>query len=630
MKKYVAWALACTMVFALAACGGGGGSATSGGNTAPSAQNTPAPASAADDGEDAAPAPAAAANEDVVFGTDIGSTPRNETLYFGGWQWGTPIDSNPFSSNSNNFFVDQAVQAARVMVYETLYMYNILDGKAHPLLAGGDFSWNADRTVLTVPMNRDAHWSDGTPVTAHDVAATFDAHVKFSSGTGANYGQFIASVTAVDDYTVAFATNPDNYSPFKVLEYLPRVYVLQKAYIDAKASQHNNDPEAFKTDKWLDAPGTGPYKPIFLSSQKVVLQRDDSYWGQAASLWGKLPVPKFLVHNVFASNDATRAAFANGEIDINQQYITNVFDMWERDGLPISTYMDHAPYYIPASMPSIFFNTTRPGLDQQAVRDAIAYAIDYEQIALSAMSGYSPSFEEAPRSIAAPVAGEQAMIDNNALRSYQWAGRDFDRANKVLDDAGMLDTDGDGVREYNGTPLSFTLMCPKGWSDWEASLEIVAAAGKQIGINLTTNFVETAVWTESQQSGNFDILMVGAPATSIAAPWSRADFMLRVEDPDAARVFWAYHRMQDEGINKMLADAATETDPAKLKEYYTEMSKFLLEKKPLVYLMYRPAYFQTQNESVWTGFPEEGDGTGIPPMLTAGHGVGMLYGLRNR
>jgi peptide/nickel transport system substrate-binding protein len=345
-------------------------------------------------------------------------------------------------------------------------------------------------------------------------------------------------------------------------------------------------------------------------------------------MWGKLPVPKYLAHNIYSSNDTSRAAFAAGHIDINQQYLTNVFDMWEKDGLPISTYMDDAPYYMPASMPSIWFNTKLPGLDQQAVRDAIAYAIDYEQIAKSAMSGYSPTFAAVPRSIAAPPAGEQALVDNNALKDLQWADRDIDRANKVLDDAGLV-SNANGIREYNGKELEFTLTCPTGWNDWEASLEIVAAAGKHIGINLVTNFVEVPVYNDMRDTGDFDIIMVSAPANSIAAPWSRAQFCLQVLNPDAERVASGYHRMKDDNINALIDAAASETDPAKLKEYYTEISRFLLEKKPLIYLMYRPSSFQSQNESVWTGFPEENDGTNIPPMMTGGSGIGLLYNIRN-
>jgi peptide/nickel transport system substrate-binding protein len=339
-------------------------------------------------------------------------------------------------------------------------------------------------------------------------------------------------------------------------------------------------------------------------------------------------VPRYLVHNIYATNDAIRAAFAAGQIDVNQQFMSNVWDLWETDGLPISTFLDDPPFFMPGSMPSIWFNTTLPGLDQREVRQAIAFAIDYEQIISAAMSGYSPTFTEAPRSISLPSEGEQRFVDNAALADLQWANRDIDRANALLDAAGIVDTTGNGIRDWNGQDLSFTLMCPMGWSDWEASLEIVAAAGAAIGIDLSTNFVDTTLFTEAQQTGDFEIIMIGTAPTSISAPWSRAFHALFVEDPNADRIFWGFHRMHNPEINDLIMRAGAETDIDAQREYFTQISRFLLEEMPLVYLMYRPWLFHTVNETVWTSFPEYGDGTNIPPqVMLNGFGIGGLYNL---
>jgi len=437
--------------------------------------------------------------EEVVFGQLPGTLPRNETLFYGGWQWGTPIGNNPFAINPNNgLVVAMAVSGGRVLVYETLFMYNMLTGDLHPLLATGQPEWNGDMSVLTVSFNPDAHFNNGTPVTARDLVVTFDTMVYVGLGVGLEYAQFISEIVAVDEHTAEIHLNMDNFNPMRVLEFIARVYVLSADDIEARMDYHGGNIEAFRGDPWHEPIHSGPYTPIFLSSQMVVLERNDNYWGQAASMWGQLPAPRYIAHNIYGSNDALRASFAAGQIDVNQQFITNVWELWE-DGLPISTFLDEPPFYIPGSMPSIWFNTTREGLNNRYVRQAIAFAIDYEQIIAAAMSGYSPTFDEAPRSIAMPLEGEQVFVDNAALAHLQWNNRDIDRANALLDEMGIIDHSGDGIREYPpGNNLSFTLMCPMGWNDWEASLEIVAAAGAAIGIDLTTNFVESVVWTEAQ------------------------------------------------------------------------------------------------------------------------------------
>ena len=101
---------------------------------------------------------------------DPNALPRNETLYFNGQQWGSVVGWNPYSNSNNNAMAIAQQDNARVIMFETPYLYNMLDGKVYPLLADGDYAWNDDRTELTFKIKPAAKWNDGTPVTADDVA----------------------------------------------------------------------------------------------------------------------------------------------------------------------------------------------------------------------------------------------------------------------------------------------------------------------------------------------------------------------------------------------------------------------------------------------------------------------------
>ena len=172
-------------------------------------------------------------------------------------------------------------------------------------------------------------------------------------------------------------------------------------------------------------------------------------------MWGKLPVPKYLAHTIFKDNAAGTTALQAGEVDVSQQFNSNVNLLWEEDGLPISTYLPDPPYMIGASLPTAFFNLNSPGLDQVAVRKAIAMAVDYPTIIANAMTDQSATFDQVPRSLMNPTAGEQALYDHDAVADLQWAGNDIEGAKALLDEAGIVDTDGDGWREYNGEKLSY-------------------------------------------------------------------------------------------------------------------------------------------------------------------------------
>jgi len=564
---------------------------------------------------------------------DASATPRNETLYFAGQQWGTINDWNPMSSNSNNGMALNQAGSARVIVWETLFMYNMLDGKLYGLL-GTDYSWNDDNTELTVHLNKDAKWNDGTEFTAEDVVATFDAHIKYESPTGSDFKPYIEKVEAKDDYTVVFYATKDAsgkaINPLKVLDFIPKIYIMQKEYLETVAARNNNDANAIKQDKMEDLVSTGPYKPYYYDDQKVVLIRDDNYWGQAKSMWGKLPVPKYLAHTIFSGNDTALVALKAGEIDVAQMFVANVQNLWLQDKLPISTYIDEAPYGICAAMPTIWFNTRKDGLDKKEVRKAIAMAVDYDQINKAAMTGQSPTFDEVPRSVMNATDAEQSMIDKDALKDYQF-GNDPNRANKLLDEAGIVDTDGDGIREYPaGNNLRFKAECPEGWSDWNATLEIVAAAGKKIGIDITTYFPDASTYMEDLTTANFDIIMATPNDTaSITCPWQRCLELMGSDLNDLEVVTRGnFGRWKNDRADELLALIPNETDTNKLKEYYTELSKIYLEEVPSFTAMYRPAAFHIVNETVWTNFPQQDDGTNIPPYdCTDGYGVAALYNL---
>ncbi len=566
--------------------------------------------------------------------------PRSETMYFNGQQWGPVASWNPYSGSANNAMAIDDGESSRLTMFETPYMYNMLDGQVYPLLADGPFSWNDAGTEITFKLKDAAMWSDGTPVTAEDVAYTWYASVKYSAPSGAANAPYIDDIVAVDEKTVVIKAKLNDegkpINPLLVVSYLSDRYVMQKAWTETLEARVGEDATAFLADAAEDVVYSGPYHKFFADDQKVVLIRDDNYWGQDESMWGKLPVPKYLAHTIFKDNAAGSVALAKGEVDVSQQFNSNIQLLWENYGLPVSTYLPDAPYGIGASLPTAFYNLNSPGLDQVAVRKAIAIAVDYPTIIANAMTNQSATFEQVPRSLMNPTPGEQAMYDHDAVADLQWAGNDIEGAKALLDDAGIVDTDGDGWREFNGEKLSYIATCPNGWSDWQAAIEVVAAAGKEIGIDITTNFPEWSVYqtvvTKSDAplpEEGYDIFMMWSVGASPASPWSRIRALLSSEFIGIASNWtgnWGQYSNPD--VDALINAIPGESDPDALKEIYTELVRLYLTEVPSFSLMYRPDKFHTVNETVWTNFPHQEDGTDppVPPVdCTDGYGVACLY-----
>jgi peptide/nickel transport system substrate-binding protein len=526
---------------------------------------------------------------------------------------------------------------ARVLMFETPYLYNMLDGQVYPMLADGDFAWDEGRTQITFKIKEAAHWSDGTPVTAEDVAYTWATHVKYNTATGAANQAYIEDIVAEDPQTVVIKAvlgeDGKALNPLLVQSYLSSNYVIQKAWTQKLEARVGEDSGALLTDAAEDVVWSGPYHKFYADDTKVVLIRDDNYWGQDASMWGKLPIPKYLGHMIYKDNDAGTTAFKAGEVDVSQQFIANVQDLWLKDGLPVSTYLPEAPYHIGASLPTAFFNLGAYGLDQLAVRKAIAIAVDYDTIIANAMTNQSATFDQVPRSLMNPTPGEQALYDHDAVKDLQFAGKDIEGAKKLLDDAGIIDTDGDGWREFEGQNLHYVATAPNGWSDWQAAIEVVAAAGKEIGIDITTNYPEWAVYqtvvTNWPLQEGYDIFMMWSDGAGPTQPWSRIRHLMSSEFAETTNNWngnWGGYK--NPAADELIQAIPSMTDEAELKNAYTELVKIYLTDIPSFTLMYRPQSFHTVNESVWTNFPHEGDGTvpPVPPLnLMDGWSIAGLY-----
>ncbi|QLG42456.1 ABC transporter substrate-binding protein [Paenibacillus sp. E222] len=547
-------------------------------------------------------------------------TPRNETLYINGLQWGPPTNFNLLSGNPA-FPVNYG--NSRELVYETLFMVNQLDGGLEPLL-GKSYEWT-DETTLRIELNADAKWSDGTAFTADDVVYTYELGKKYDINWS-SFWTYISEVKADGEQAVEIKLNPDNPNKLTVLDSIELIPMLPKHIWEEIEKKNNNDLTAIRKEVNDNPVGTGAYKLHFYNDQKITIVRDDNYWGQ--KLFGKLPAPKYITHVIYKDNAAGDLAFKSGQVDVSQQFIPQVWKMWE-GGAAVKTYLKDAPYYLPGSMPSIFFNLSKAGLDNADVRRAIAMSINYDKISELAMSGYSAPMQP---SLTLNSDAESKYIDQDAIKSLQWT-MDIEGANALLDKIGA--TKGkDGIRVLNGTRLGpFEVECPYGWSDWNAALEIVAQSAKAIGIEIRTKFPESPVWTNDLQTGKFDIIMnTPAGGVSPSQPWNRAMTIMYSKGvaPMGEMAFWNWGRYQNDRADAIIEEIPSVSDEAKLKSLYTELNTIWLKDIPSIPLMYRPWVFDTVNESVWKGFPTEGDGTNIPPQISMdGAGIKALYQIHN-
>ena len=581
----------------------------------------------------AAGSQAATSSAEEVLRTGV--LPRNETLFFNGILWGAVTRFNPYGIGGTVFGIAQE-PVARQMIFETLFLFNLLDDSINPHI-GDSYTWQGNN--MRVNLRRDVHFNNGQRLTAADVVYSFTIHREYQTGqSGLWLGNILNDVVAIDDYTVEIRGNPQNFQPRRIEAAICTIYITSRTEWDRILREQdpargtaNSNRMAVAQYPMLNPVHTGPYHPLFWDETRTVVQRDDNYWGIAK--FGRPPAPRYIAHNVFQDNAAGDRALRAGEVDVSQQFISQVWTMWQQDRLPISTFIPQAPYFFPGQTPHLVYNTVRPGLDDAVVRRAINLSMDYPAMAANAASNYSVPTQP---HMMVPIPAELNLVDMNALRQYQWSENRTERlaqANRELDAAGW--TRGtDGIRARGGVRLAFSAECPTGWSDYQATLEIVSQAARDVGIQITTSFPTTAIYDQNRDNGTFDIQLRGASSVGPENPIGRIRILMGSEElppvgtPNNVQNFG---RWINQEANQLIQQAQAETDINRLRQIYTRLNIIYLQEAPFGITWYRPLRFHTVNSSVWEGFPVLGDGTNIPPtLLIDGYGFHGLFNIRPR
>jgi peptide/nickel transport system substrate-binding protein len=532
-----------------------------------------------------------------------------DALLIAGFQWGAPATFNPLSPTA------AWPASANVMqiVYETLLRWNILTGEIMPGLAK---EYKVDGTnSVTLTLQDGITFSDGAACTAKDVVMSFELGKKNKGITVASFWQLADSIEAPDDKTVVVKVNQQRKNIGNVLRMLTETYILPSSVFSGIAD--DKLPTAI-----IDKPiGTGPFTLSKADQTQVVLAINENYWGK--TFYGGLPVMKQIIHPIFKSNEDGNIKFQAGELDIMQQFVSQIWKMWE-GGKPVGTFLKEKPYYVPGSMPMLLMNTTKKGLDNAAVRKAIATAIDYASIAETAMSGYSDAVQA---SLILPTGAEGKYFNKADAEANGWK-YDPAAAEKILTDAGAT-KGSDGIYTIDGNRLGpYKLITPTGWTDWNAACEIVAKSLKAIGIDCSTNFPQQAETTQAIQGGSFDLACWYVSGVNPATPWARfKDIMSQAEmQPLGKTTFANYGRWENAEVEAMLTEASQAVDDAAKKAAYDKLDALYRKEVPSCPLMYRPDEFYEYNATNFFNFPDENNDY-APPMFR-GAGNTWMYKLQ--
>ena len=333
-----------------------------------------------------------------------------------------------------------------------------------------DWQVSDDSLVYTFNLREGVKFHDGSDFTAEDVVFTYET-VKENQGNNENVDlSRLESVTALDDYTVEFKLS-ESYSPF-----FDSVALLGIVPSDAYNS------EAF--DKYPI--GTGAWKVVqYDTDQQIIVQANEDYYEGAPEIK--------QVTFVKMDNEAAFSNAKSGQLDIVM--VAPNYANEEIEGMNIENFetMDVRNISLPCLPEQTVKNSEGKEVkvgnnvtSDIAVRKALSIGIDRESIINNALNGIGK------------VA--TSFTDNLTWgNTLEYGNNQREEAKKLLEEAGWVDSDGDGIREKDGVKCEFDVYSPS--TDQQRYLLSVAVAedAKELGIAINA---KQGTWDELTAKAN--------------------------------------------------------------------------------------------------------------------------------
>ena len=423
-------------------------------------------------------------------------------------------------------------------------------------------SWEIsdDGKTYTFALAKNAKFHDGKPVTAEDVAFSFDI-IKEHHRFGPQMFGPIERYEYPDPHTLVVHLS-EPHGPLLLAATTPRQLPIMPKHVYGTAEDFMKQP-AHK-----EPVGSGPF---IISDRKtdeyVSIERNPDHFVEG------LPYLDRIVYQNVQDKTAKRIGLRRDQFQLARtdsvMRFSDIKEFSKIDHLTLTEYQG-----ISGGAIVLEFNNRREPLNNQKVRQAIAYAVDRSHISDVLHGGYT-------KQARSPLPATNVFFDDE-LKGYPL---DLDKANRLLDEAGYPRKD-DGTRFELGLIFIAQPFMP----DFQTlPAEYVAIALKRVGIKVNQEPLQGfAGWAERSAAWDFDM--------SINWPGDKTDPAIGVSrlyvcDNIKNQAYTNTSGYCNEEVDKLFAEAALEADFERRTALYKDVQQVLTEEMPMLWLFDTPSLF---------------------------------------
>ncbi len=449
-----------------------------------------------------------------------------------------PDNLHPSNGNS------QTRAEINLYIHEALVMSDLKNGGMMPALCKSMPVVSPDQLRLTFELREEPRWDDGTPLTAQDVIFTCKAAkcpLTENPAAKAYFSEIkevVADPTNPLKFTVvmkrAFIQNVGIWSDQPIIERARfdstnTLSTYTFAQLDDSTYKAGADP---KMVKWAASfndqangsvpnriNGLGPYQVVeWTPGQQLVLQKKPNHWTKNSTNYWETSYPEQIIYKINHDAAAQKLEFKAQHYDGTGYLGTRALLELRADSAfnlnYNSKFMDTYGYTYLAMNMKPDGQVHKPILTDVQVRRALAYATCVDDIIRVVNKGVNKR-----------VAGPVSFLKKSCNTSLKIIPFDPAQAEKILEKAGWLDTDGDGIRDKvidgKKIPLQLELAYLSVQVEWkEMALQIQEGMAKA-GIKIIPVAYDYPVWQQKASSHDFDIIMGTWNSSSMPEDYSQ-------------------------------------------------------------------------------------------------------------
>ncbi|HMP89550.1 MAG TPA: extracellular solute-binding protein [Kiritimatiellia bacterium] len=388
---------------------------------------------------------------------------------------------------SFNYYLDANTLNAEIFgsMYESLLS---IDGITTEFTPGLASSWtiSEDKLTFTFTLDENAKWSDGQPITAHDVLFTFDTILDPKNLTGSHKVGLdnFERPEVLDDRTVRFKAKDVHWRN------------LWSAGGFLILPRHEMEGKEFNRILFEFPVVSGPYRLGEVSEGRFVkLERRDDWWAGQYPRNRNVGNFQTMTHRFFRETENAYESFRRGIIDIFPVYMARLW-VNETSGprFDKNWIVKQKIYnYNPIGFQGFAMNMRRPPFDDLMVRQALAHLLNREKMNSTIM--YNQYFLH--KSYFEDLYDDQHPCNNPEFPF------DKDRARQLLNDAGWKANPRTGLLEKDGSPFIINFLTRDPTTD--KFLAIYGEDLKDVGITLRIDKKDWAAWTKDMDEFNYDM-----------------------------------------------------------------------------------------------------------------------------